>query len=96
MNQFHLTPRALTDIDAIADYSLAEWGEVQTRRYLADLEARFQWLADNPMLGKARDEVAMGYRSYPERRHVIFYLIIDESIDIIGIPHRSRDIDTYF
>ena len=48
------------------------------------------------MLGKARDEVAMGYRSYPEGRHVIFYLITDESIDIIGLPHRSRDIDTEF
>lgn len=33
-----------------------------------------------------------GYRSVPEGSHIIFYVVTDEYVDIIGIPHKSMDI----
>lgn len=96
MSRFRLTPRALRDIDAIADYTLAAWGERQTEKYLGELEQRFRWLAQSPHAGRPRDEVGEGYRSYPHGSHVIFYLIVPECIAIIGIPRGAMDIEAYF
>lgn len=96
MSRFRLTPRALRDVDTIADYTLAAWGERQAEKYLAELEQRFRWLAQNPHGGRSRDEVGTGYRSYPHGAHVIFYLIEGGDVAIIGIPHGSMDIDAYF
>lgn len=96
MNRFRLTPRASRDLDEIADYSLAQWGEKQTERYLASFEERFRWLADNPLLGRARDDIVEGYRSFQQGSHLIFYLIAGDEIHIIGVPHASMDVDAYF
>ena len=91
--RYRLTPRALSDLDAIADYSLDRWGPHQTEDYLRQLADRFQWLADNPSVGRPRDDVADGYRSFPEGKHVIFYLVMpEEEIAIIGVPHAAMDV----
>jgi toxin ParE1/3/4 len=96
VKQFRVTPRALEDLDAIADYTLATWGERQTEKYLSELQRRFQWLAEHPNIGRARDEIGKGFRSYPHGAHVIFYLIEADRIAIIGVPHGSMDIEAYF
>lgn len=90
--RYRLTPRALSDLDAIADYSLDLWGPTQTEAYLSKMVDRFQWLAENPSIGRQRDDVADGYRSFPEGKHVIFYIVLPEHIAIIGVPHASMDL----
>jgi toxin ParE1/3/4 len=90
--RYQLTPRALQDLDSIADYSLARWGANQTEAYLRQIAGRFQWLAENPSVGRARDDVADGYRSFPEGKHVIFYLVKTDEIAIIGVPHAAMDV----
>jgi len=93
---FTLTPRALRDIDAIAEFSLEKWGATQTEKYLEEIKARCAWLAENPLLGRARDDVAPGYRSFRQGAHIIFYVFERESLFIVGVPHAVRDIATYF
>jgi len=90
--KYRLTPRALSDLDAIADYSLDQWGPTQTEAYLSSIADRFQWLAENPSLGRSRDDVADGYRSFPEGKHVVFYIVMSDHIAIIGVPHASMDL----
>lgn len=87
-----LTPRALADLDAIADYTIDSWGVAQMVEYLQTLNNRFAWLAENPLAGHDRRDIHPDYRSFPQGSHIIFYLTSDESIDIIGIPHKSMDI----
>jgi toxin ParE1/3/4 len=65
---------------------LTQWGKHQRSTYLKALEKRFDWLAENPQLGKHRTDVAEGYYSFPQGQHVIFYLISEKCIDIIGNP----------
>lgn len=89
---FRVTPRAFEDIKNIGRYTLQQWGRSQRDAYLRGLDARFAWLAKQPMLGRKRDEVAPGYRSYPHEAHTIFYLIREGGIDIIGVPHQAMDI----
>lgn len=92
MADYRLTPRALADLDAIADYSLDRWGREQTERYLSNLTKRMEKLAETPSMGRDRSEVAPGYRSFPEGRHMIFYVEVEAGISVIGVPHASMDI----
>ena len=80
----------------IAEYTARRWGKRQRNRYLKGLEKRFDWLSENALAGKKRDDIAAGYYSFPHGQHVVFYLITGELIDIIGIPHQEMDILSYF
>lgn len=91
-----VTPRAKIDLLEIAKYTELTWGKLQRNKYLKNLDLRFSWLAHNPLLGKHRTDIHQLYYSYPEGQHVIFYLIRDKSIDIIGIPHKEMDILSHF
>jgi len=92
---YRLTPRARDDLLAIAEYTEARWGKDQRNAYLREMEGRFCWLADNPALGRHRPDVKEGYYCYPQGRHLIFYLISDHTIDIIGVPHQQMDSEQY-
>ncbi len=95
---FRLTPRAKDDLMSIGRYTLRKWGKKQRNRYLHELDERFQWLAEQPHMGKHRPDIEVdeNYYCYLQGSHIIFYLIHDEGIDIIGIPHQSMDIIKYF
>ena len=96
MPGFRVTPRAQDNLKNIGRYTERQWGRLQRNTYLKALEKRFGWLAANPQLGKHRPEVAEGYYSFPQGEHVVFYLIGENGIDIIGIPHKEMDIIAYF
>jgi len=96
MAGYLLSDAAQQDIISIRDYTMDTWGKEQTLKYLAQLEQRFEWLANQPALGKKRNEVIEGYISFPEERHVIFYRMAKKGIEVIGVIHQSEDIDTYF
>jgi len=91
-----LSAIAQQDIISIRDYTMNTWGQEQVSTYLSQLEQRFELLASNPQLGKKRDDVKEGYRSFQEGRHVIFYRVSEVGIEIIGIPHQSEDIEHHF
>ncbi len=96
MPGYRVTPKALEDLKNIGRYTERRWGTTQRNAYLKTIEKRFDWLASNPQIGKHRPDVAEGYFSFPQGAHVIFYLIAEKGIDIIGLPHKEMDIITYF
>ncbi len=84
------SPRAEADLSEIAVYTLEQWGEKQTDKYLAQLDDRCDFLAANPLIGRACPEVAQGLRRFPEGSHIIFYEMRPRSVLIVRILHRSR------
>ena len=88
---FRLTARARSDLASIGRYTARRWGKAQRNRYLAALDARFHWLAGNPQRGRARPEIGKGVLSFPEGSHLVFYLIRETDIVVIGIPHQAMD-----
>lgn len=92
-NKYKLTPAARNDIKQIWRYSVETWGEKQATVYMTQLETRFDELAENPLLGRARPDVEQGYRSLSSDKHIIFYTISGDIVEIIGIPHASMDVD---
>lgn len=93
---YRITPRAADDIRSIGQYTQINWGRKQRNRYLRVLDKRFAWLAENPGMGKHRTDIKDGYYSYPEGSHVVFYLVREDGIDILGIPHQHMDVLNYF
>ncbi len=53
-------------------------------------------MATQPMMGRARDELALGVRSFPFGRYVVFYVPLDDGIDVVRVLHGARDIDAVF
>ena len=92
---YALRELAVTDLEAIWVYTVEQWGVEQAERYLKSLFACFEDLAENPQLGRQRDEVKAGYRSFPQGRHVVFYLVVPAGIEVIGIVHQSADVDSH-
>ena len=93
---YRVTPRAAADLNDIAVYSLRKWGQQQTTAYLTALNDRFVWLGEYPDIGRARPEILRDLRSFREGSHIIFYRTRGTAIEIIGVPHASMDIDSYF
>ena len=83
---------ALRDMEDIWLYSLSEWNLEQADAYTSSILARLNWLADNPTAGKTRKDIKPGYFCFPEGRHLIFYIMTEGTVDVIGIPHQSMNV----
>jgi toxin ParE1/3/4 len=47
-------------------------------------------------MGRARQELAASLRSFPFGRYVIFYVPIENGINVVRVLHSARDIDAVF
>jgi len=47
-------------------------------------------------MGRNRDELYPGLKSFPVGKYIIFYLPISDGLEIVRILHGMRDIDTFF
>jgi toxin ParE1/3/4 len=64
-------PRAADDLIELWDY-IAEDSVTRADAFIDDVDAKFHLLAEQPMLGRSREELAPGLRSLPFGRYVIF------------------------
>lgn len=72
---------------SIGAYTLRTWGQAQTIRYLAELEACCQRLADGPATGRACDHVRPGLRRMQQGKHVVFFRLEPGGVLISRILH---------
>ena len=72
----------------IGSYTLRTWGEDQAVRYIDDLEACCDMLAENPDLGRAAEPVRPGLRRMEHGRHVVFYRRETAGVLISRILHQ--------
>ncbi|MDH6267287.1 toxin ParE1/3/4 [Rhizobium sp. SG_E_25_P2] len=91
MTRFRLTRTAAADLRSIGHYTEAKWGRKQRNAYLRAMNARFLWLAENPHLGRRRDDVREGCFSFAQGQHLIFYRLGAECIEILPIPQARMD-----
>jgi toxin ParE1/3/4 len=63
---------------------------------LAKIESKFRLLVQFPTAGKVRDELLAGLRSYPAGDFIIFYRILDTTVEVVRVIHGRRDIDVIF
>lgn len=47
-------------------------------------------------MGRARDELLAGLRSFPFGRYLIFELAVEDGVDLVRVLHSGRDLDLAF
>jgi len=82
---------ARRDFIGAAEWSQAQWGARQTRRYLSGIEAQIQRIVENPMLGADAELPRPGLRKITAGRHTIFYMADDREVQIVRIMHQQQD-----
>lgn len=88
-------PRAELDLLDIWDY-IADDSLDRADEFLDRIESKLQTLAQNPGIGKRREELLPGLQSFPIGNYVVFYREISNGIDVIRVLHGSRDIGEIF
>jgi toxin ParE1/3/4 len=88
-------PLAEADILEIWDY-IADDSLAAADRWVDRLDEQLRMLAAQPLMGRAREELAPGVRSFPFGRYVVIYVLLDNGIDVVRVMHGARDIDAVF
>ena len=88
MARFRFSRRAEADLVSIGAHTLKTWGADQAIRYVADLRACCQMLADNPQAGRVWNDIRRGLRRMEHGRHVILYRPDTEGILISRVLHQ--------
>lgn len=91
MTGYRLTPAAQRDLSGIWAYSEERWGVSQAEKYLLEIRAAIERLADDPHRGRACDEIREGYRRYGIGSHLIFYVEGSVGVDVVRILHQRMD-----
>ncbi|HET7666991.1 MAG TPA: type II toxin-antitoxin system RelE/ParE family toxin [Mycobacterium sp.] len=86
-----ITPRARAQLSDVLLHSEQEWGPGQVRAYARALGTAMLALAGNPYIGRRRDEIADGLRSYRVQKHVIFYRYLNGKVFVVQILRVRRD-----
>lgn len=79
--------RAEADLAGIASYALRYWGVAKMDAYLGELERCCGRLGENPLLGRACDEIRPGLRRMEVGEHVVFYRPRRMGIVVVRILH---------
>jgi len=95
ISSYLLSEEADRDIDSLFDRTELSFGFDQAVSYLTDIDAVFQLLVKNPHIGRERNEIKFGLRSFPISAHVIFYRILDNHIRIVRVLDGGRDLPNF-
>ncbi len=90
-----LLPRAIGDLAEIWDY-IADDSEARADAFIDLLDRKIRTLARRPHMGRAREELAEGLRSFPVSRYIIFYRPMPQNIEIVRVLHSARDLHALF
>ncbi|EKU96603.1 plasmid stabilization system protein [Leptolyngbya sp. PCC 7375] len=94
MHKIRYTELADTDLFDIYVYTYQTWGASQAISYTAGLKSAIDRIAQEPTRPGTidRSNLRQGYRSYHQQRHLIFYRVVENTIEIIRVLHDSMDI----
>lgn len=85
------------ELDDIWYYVARESGSIEIADRLIDsITDRFFLLANHPYVGRLREDLRPGLRSFPVGQHVIIYRIEDADVLILHVLHSHRDVQRIF
>ena len=95
MRQIESTPRAQADLIGIWLYT-ANNNRSAADGLLSPIEEILEMLAQHPLIGRSREELAPDLRSFTVGSNIIFYRPLDDGIEVIRVLHSSRDLGIIF
>ena len=91
MSRYRLTPAAQRDLSSIWDSTEDRWGTGQAEKYIREIQAAVERVAEDPDRGRTREEIREGYRSYVVGSHIVFYLQRLDHIEVVRVLHQRMD-----
>ncbi|MBF0542543.1 MAG: type II toxin-antitoxin system RelE/ParE family toxin [Nitrospirae bacterium] len=88
-------PEAENDLEEIWLY-IAQDNPDKADKLLDEIEETSKNLALFTNMGKTRDELHYGLRSFPVGQYLIYYLPIIDGIEIVRVLHGTRDVVSFF
>jgi toxin ParE1/3/4 len=95
MSRFSISNAAKADINDIWDY-IAEDNLSAANRLIDRFEQVFGNLADQPGIGRLRQELGYELRAFVVGAYVVFYRPTSAGIEIARVLHGARDIERMF
>ena len=83
------------DLKDIWEY-VSQHNENAANKLIKEIKNKFILLRDNPLVGREQNEYLIGLRSFVVKSYFIFYLPLDNGIDVLRVLHSSRDIESIF
>ena len=93
MAAFFLTHRAMQDLLEVEEFSLDKWGEQRTEHYMNALYESFSEIAENPDIGKIRQQRSYPFLMAPAEKHFAIYQLTEQGIIIATVLHGRRNIE---
>lgn len=95
MGKYILAPSARLDLKQITNY-LAFKNPQASRKLKEKIRQICNQLAKFPKMGKRRDELISGLRSFPVEDYLIFYFPTENGIEIARVVSGYRDLEAMF
>lgn len=95
MKEARLSAQARADLEEIWLYIAAD-SPVAADRFIDRILVTCQKLARSPRIGRSREDLARGIRSFPVDRYIISYRAAKSGIEVARVLNGYRDIDMLF
>jgi toxin ParE1/3/4 len=90
-NRPRKSPQAELDLTSIWDFIADD--SVQAADALLDrIEEVFNVLAQTPLAGRSRNDLALKLRSFPVGSYVIFYIPVSDGIEVVRVISGRQDV----
>ena len=90
--QYRVSKLARADIRGIGKYTQDTYGAEQRRLYLSGLGAKFDLLAERPLLYAERADFTPPVRIARYEEHLVIYLIDEIGVLIVRVLHKRMDV----
>jgi toxin ParE1/3/4 len=94
-NSYRVSGRASADLDEIWSY-IAQDNPDAADGFTSTLFSRFSKLAAMPKIGRTREDLSRGLRSFPAGRYIIFYREGGGGVEIVRVLHGARNFPPLF
>lgn len=95
MRQVKISAAAEEELQAIWDY-VAQHNLTAAQQLIKEFGHKFNMLRDHPLSGRARDDLLVNLRCLVHKNYLIFYLPLDDGVEIYHVLHTSQDAASVF
>jgi toxin ParE1/3/4 len=88
-----ISNEAIADLNKIWYYTVEKWSVAQANHYYDLIFQEIDYICKRPHSGKPLDDIRKGYRVSKVKSHLIFYKVVNGTIEIIRILHQRMDIE---
>jgi toxin ParE1/3/4 len=91
---FIFSKKAVADLEEIWLYTVKKWSVEQADRYYNLIVDEINYICKNSSAGKSMEHVRKGYRASKVKSHLIFYRVLNGTLEVIRILHEQMDIES--